>query len=96
MIARAKPDATHNCHGWLFTGGRYWVAGDQVEDILADNGYAQVWEGDGGAVNLGTMSGTRLFDVTNGEALTVYLVCAASNTAIVQNPAITATFTPTP
>jgi hypothetical protein len=42
VIVRANPDASYNCHGWLFTDGRYWVAGDQVDDILADNGYVQV------------------------------------------------------
>jgi hypothetical protein len=28
-----------NCHGFVFTGGRYWVGGGQVDMILADNGY---------------------------------------------------------
>jgi len=42
IIVRAKPDPSHNCHGWLFTGGRYWVAGDVVNDILADNQYTQI------------------------------------------------------
>lgn len=28
-----------NCHGWVFTGGRYWLSGEAVEQILADNGY---------------------------------------------------------
>jgi hypothetical protein len=42
VVARDRPDASHNCHGWLFTGGLYWVAGDAVDDILADNGYALV------------------------------------------------------
>lgn len=31
-----------NCHGWVFTGGRYWVGPDGVELILADNGYQAV------------------------------------------------------
>jgi hypothetical protein len=31
-----------NCHGWVFTGGRYWVRGVTVEGILADNGYRKV------------------------------------------------------
>src|SRR5205807_1160464 len=38
----APPDATSNCHGWVFTGGRYWVKGGAVEDILRDNGYRTV------------------------------------------------------
>jgi hypothetical protein len=35
----APAGAYCNCHGWVFTGGRYWVSGAQVPDILEDNGY---------------------------------------------------------
>jgi len=28
-----------NCHGWVFTGGQYWVGGESVQQILDDNGY---------------------------------------------------------
>lgn len=42
VIARAGSDPSHNCHGWVFAGGRFWVAGDEVDAILADNGYAPV------------------------------------------------------
>ena len=31
-----------NCFGWVFAGGRYWVAGDQVKHILTENGYQPV------------------------------------------------------
>ncbi|MFO0964506.1 MAG: hypothetical protein U0793_02815 [Gemmataceae bacterium] len=31
-----------NCHGWVFTGGRFWVLGSDVDQILDDNGYAPV------------------------------------------------------
>jgi hypothetical protein len=31
-----------NCHGWVFTAGRYWVHGTDVERILKDNGYRPV------------------------------------------------------
>ena len=31
-----------NCHGWVFTGGRYWLGAADVEHILADNGYRPV------------------------------------------------------
>jgi hypothetical protein len=41
-IVRTRPDPSHNCHGWIFTGGRYWIAGDEVDDILSDNHYTQV------------------------------------------------------
>ena len=31
-----------NCHGWVFSGGRYWVSPTDIETILADNGYRPV------------------------------------------------------
>jgi len=31
-----------NCHGWVFTGGRYWIGPDDVEIILVDNDYRPV------------------------------------------------------
>jgi hypothetical protein len=31
-----------DCHGWVFAGGLYWVCGEAVEEILADNGYRPV------------------------------------------------------
>jgi hypothetical protein len=31
-----------NCHGFVFTGGRYWLGGAQVGAILDDNGYERV------------------------------------------------------
>lgn len=37
-----SPDA--NCHGWVFTGGRYIVHGSDVQTILNDNGYERVSE----------------------------------------------------
>jgi hypothetical protein len=40
-IVRSGPDPSHNCHGWVFTGGQFWVAG-VVDDILADNEYRLV------------------------------------------------------
>jgi hypothetical protein len=33
-----------NCHGWVFTQGRYLLFGDEVELILRENGYQQVTE----------------------------------------------------
>jgi hypothetical protein len=39
-----------NCHGWVFTGGLFWVRGDAVETILKDNGYRQVAAPRGGDV----------------------------------------------
>ena len=42
VIRLGPPDATHNCHGWTFAGGRYWIKGRDVDVILADNGYRAV------------------------------------------------------
>lgn len=72
------------------------IACSATTGTTVDTGYAQVWEGDGASITLGTMSGTRLFEVSGGQTLTVNLVCAANSGAVVQNPQITATFTPTP
>lgn len=44
VIPVADPDARSNCHGWVFTGGRYWVRAKHIDLILADNGYALVDE----------------------------------------------------
>jgi hypothetical protein len=42
VIERTDPDTSHNCYGWVFTAGRYWVPFDLVDSILADNRYEQV------------------------------------------------------
>jgi hypothetical protein len=42
MIRTGPADDTSNCHGWVFTGGRYWLTPEGVEAILADNGYRPV------------------------------------------------------
>jgi hypothetical protein len=39
LIRTAPADGNYNCHGWVFTAGRYWVRGIFVERILKDNGY---------------------------------------------------------
>jgi hypothetical protein len=31
-----------NCHGWVFTGGKYWIGPEEVEKILSQNGYQPV------------------------------------------------------
>jgi len=39
-VIRMQPaDDRTNCHGWVLTGGRYWVSGEEVTRILAENGY---------------------------------------------------------
>jgi len=42
IISRGPPSGGSNCHGWVFTGGRYGIRGRDVPAILADNGYARV------------------------------------------------------
>jgi len=42
LVRTALPDPGCNCHGWVFTGGRYWIDGDEVVRILKDNGYYKV------------------------------------------------------
>ena len=42
VIRLAPASDVCNCHGWVFTGGRYWLSPDDVERILADNAYQQV------------------------------------------------------
>jgi hypothetical protein len=42
-IIRVAPfDPTHSCHGWTFTGGRFFVSGKDVDRILQENGYVEV------------------------------------------------------
>jgi hypothetical protein len=42
LIRTAPADPAYNCHGWVFTGGHYWIRGQEVERLLADNGYREV------------------------------------------------------
>lgn len=42
VIRRQPADDRSNCHGWVFTGGRFWVGGTEVEQILSENGYTAV------------------------------------------------------
>jgi hypothetical protein len=39
LIRHRPADDLSNCFGWVFADGRYWLDGDQVERILAENGY---------------------------------------------------------
>jgi hypothetical protein len=41
-IQRNAPDRNANCHGWVFTDGRFLLKGNDVDVILADNQYVQV------------------------------------------------------
>jgi len=41
LIRTALPSMECNCHGWVFTGGKFTLDDDLVKLILADNGYAR-------------------------------------------------------
>jgi len=38
----APPTPESNCHGWVFTDGRYWIDGEEVERILKENRYTEI------------------------------------------------------
>jgi hypothetical protein len=42
VIHRRPADDVSNCHGWVFTGGKYWVLGSDVITIVEQNGYRPV------------------------------------------------------
>ncbi len=42
VIRRKAADEHSNCHGWVFTGGRYWIDGQTVDLLLKENGYRAV------------------------------------------------------
>ena len=44
MIRRGAASDASNCHGWVFTGGRFLLYLEDVEVILRENGYAEVPE----------------------------------------------------
>lgn len=41
-IVAGPSDPRANCHGWVFTGGKYYVAGESIDTILRENGYERV------------------------------------------------------
>jgi hypothetical protein len=42
LLRTPPPSWGSNCHGWVFTGGRFGLEGGDVERILQDNGYQAV------------------------------------------------------
>jgi hypothetical protein len=42
VLGTAPAGSDYNCHGWIFTNGRYWIQPEDVEHILEDNGYRLV------------------------------------------------------
>jgi hypothetical protein len=41
-IQLAPPDRWSNCHGWVFTGGRYLIPDHVIDSIIEENGYRPV------------------------------------------------------
>jgi hypothetical protein len=58
IIRLAPASDVCNCHGWVFTGGRYWLGPEDVERILVDNGYQQVSDPRPGDLAIYRQSGT--------------------------------------
>jgi hypothetical protein len=44
IIRRGPADDSSNCHGWVFTGGKFAILGREVDTILAENQYEPVTE----------------------------------------------------
>jgi hypothetical protein len=44
VIRRGPADDRSNCHGWVFTGGRFLLGTESVELILKENGYEEAHE----------------------------------------------------
>jgi hypothetical protein len=43
QIIRRQPASDHcNCHGWVFTGGKFAIASEMVDAILSENDYRPV------------------------------------------------------
>jgi hypothetical protein len=42
IIRLAGPSTVCNCHGWVYTGGRFAIQGRYIPDLLKDNGYQDV------------------------------------------------------
>jgi len=76
IIRTAPPDKTSNCHGWVFTGGRYCLVGRDVELILRDNGYEQVSD---------PMAGDLVIYRDGGEIVHTGLVRATGDLTMVES-----------
>lgn len=42
LIVQEAPNQNYNCHGWVFTGGKFFLKGESVEQILRENGYRKI------------------------------------------------------
>lgn len=76
VIRRAGANETSNCHGWVFTGGKFYLSPDDVELILKENGYQEVHQPLSGDLAIyrqgGTISHTAVVRyVTEGQPVLV-------------------------
>jgi hypothetical protein len=44
MIRLTEPNPASNCHGWVFTSGRYGIRDADIASVLVDNGYVAIEE----------------------------------------------------
>ena len=56
-IPLSLPEETSNCHGWVFTNGRYILANDDIEKILTDNAYQPIRDPKPGDIAIYHMNG---------------------------------------
>jgi hypothetical protein len=42
LIRLAEPSTACNCHGWVYTGGKFAIRSRDIDGLLEDNGYAVV------------------------------------------------------
>lgn len=76
LIRRGPATDNSNCHGWVFTGGRYLLSGEDVNVILKENGYEEVHEPHPGDLVVyrgeGTVKHTAIIRyVTEGQSVMV-------------------------
>ncbi|MDB5305826.1 MAG: hypothetical protein JWO38_28 [Gemmataceae bacterium] len=58
VFRRQPADDRCNCHGWVFTGGRFWIGGVNIDLILGENGYQPVSDPRSGDLAVYRMNGS--------------------------------------
>src|SRR5206468_7019484 len=76
VICRGGATEQSNCHGWVFTGGKFNLSPDAVELILKENGYQETHEPQPGDLAIyrqaGVISHTAIVRyVTEGQPVIV-------------------------
>jgi hypothetical protein len=76
VIETAAKDQRYNCHGWVFTGGRFAVESEDVATILKDNDYQVVQQPSPGDVVVyrderGAVVHTGLVRIASGDLVLV-------------------------